>query len=582
MSPSKSYNSSMQDYSGPNSFQASYAQSVMKPKSEYADEIKPKIMSSPGMVTDSPTMQLLTQPATVPHELGVSDSAHPDDPSTLQAQSTPISKQTAVSSGKPCHFIIKKRGDVATADRKVQMSEFKILQKPSEGMKILSNRQLVVAPSSAQKALNTSKLVTTKVIGSAAKVRTPAAPVMTEKMIVVSKPPVDNKILTNSKVILTSPTGKDNALISTNNVSPKPSETLTPKGIPATDLKVSAKTFVLNPKSGQKMVVLPAKARTKPIGDGQVPLFHFKGMSSAMKLVPVSSQSVNQVAKSSTVVSKPAVVSTIPSNAKIVGVEPIKTANLADIVPVKGLAPVTAPKITNPIMRPVSSKGSVIVVQKGSTIGKALTFSKNGNDMSKIIMGKNVNQLLQASKPDQVDADKCSGNVIVLELNNEQTGRTTTMSEILDSRATNVPRDQLQKVSHAEITQDTPVLFDNQLTGETCNPNSLDSTAGSIGDMVPLVHTDLSIIHKDESKNFEKSGEVVKDSSVTDWEMELETAETRKDKDEDDKLNSLHLDLGMSSDSENEYISVGPHKTKSKRSPQERIQLVTPSGKFCS
>ncbi|CAK1602796.1 unnamed protein product [Parnassius mnemosyne] len=585
MSPSKHYNPSSQqlEYSGPpNSFQATYAQTVLgtKLKPDFVDETKPKVMSSPGMVTDSPTLQLLTQPTTVPHELGVSDNAHPDDSSSLQAQSMPASNQTGT--GKPCHLIIKKRGDV-TSDKKVQMSEFKILQKPSDGVKLLSNRQVVVAPSSAQKALNTGKLVTTKVIGSASKSRTTSTPVVTEKMIVVSKPAMENKILTNSKIILSSSTptmhNKESVAISTSNISSKPSETFTPKGIPATDLKVSAKTFVLNPKSGQKMVVLPAKGRTKPIGEGQVPLLHFKGIPTAMKLVPVSSQSITQVTKScvGTVVSKPAVVNTIPSNAKIVGVEPIKTANLADIVPVKGLAPVSTPKITNPIVRPVSSKGSVIVVQKGSTIGKALTFTKNGNDMSKIIMGKNVNQLLQASKPDQVDADKCAGNVIVLELNNEQTGRTTTMSEILDSRGANIPRaTELKNISHQEITQDTPVLFESPLTEETCTPNSLDSTAESIGDMVPLVESDLTVMHK-ESKTFEKSTEGIKDSSsVTDWEMELETV-SRKDKDEDDKLNSLHLDLGMSSDSESEY-SVDTHKSKSKSSAQESIQRATPSG----
>ncbi|XP_068620926.1 BRCA2-interacting transcriptional repressor EMSY [Battus philenor] len=582
MSPNKQFNHNplQLEYSGPpNSFQASYAQSVLggKSKSEFVDEIKPKVMSSPGMVTDSPTLQLLTQPATVPHELAVSDNAHPDDSASLQAQSTPVSKQT--TSGKPCQLIIKKRGDVPT-DKKVQMSEFKILQKPSENVKILSSRQVVVAPSSTQKALNTGKLVATKVIGSANKCRTPSTPIVTDKMIVVSKPTMENKTLTNSKIILTSTPNthnKDGHVISTNNVTSKVSEHLTPKGIPATDLKVSAKTIVLNSKSGQKMVVLPAKGRTKPIGE--VPLLQIKGVQTAMKLVPVSSQSLNQVTKSTavTVVSKPATVNTIPSNAKIVGVEPIKTANLADIVPVKGLAPVSSPKITNPIVRPASSKGSLIVVQKGSTIGKALTFTKNGNDMSKIIMGKNVNQLLQASKPDQMEADKCTGNVIVLELNNEQSGRPTTMSEILDSRNTSSPRStEFKKAPHQQITQDTPVLFESHMTEETCNPNSLDSTTESIGDMMPLEETGLPIIHKSKSKAFDKSTEGGKDSSsVTDWEMELETVS--KDKDEDDKLNSLHLDLGMSSDSDSEYI-VDPHKKKNKLSAPESIQRATPSG----
>ncbi|XP_013133708.1 PREDICTED: protein EMSY [Papilio polytes] len=579
VSPNKQYNTNalQSEYNvAPNSFQASYAQTVLsnKNKSEYIDEIKPKILSSPGMVSDSPTMQLLTQPATVPHELGVSDSTHAEDPATLQAQSTPVPKQT--TSGKPCHLIIKKRGD--TTD-KVQMSEFKILQNPSDGVKILANRQVVVAPSSTQKALNTGKVVTTKVIGSA-KPRATSTPLPADKMIVVSKPTIESKMITNSKIILTSsvpstpnkePSG---VAVSANNIS-KPSETFTPKGIPATDLKVSAKTFVLNPKSGHKMVVLPAKSRTNQIGE--VPLLHFKGIPAGMKIVAVSSQSNTQVNKSTamTVVSKSVnIVNTIPSNAKILGVEPIKTANLADIVPVKGLAPVSTPKISNPIVRPtVTTKGNVIVVQKGSAIGKAITFTKNGNDVSKIIMGKNVNQLLQATKPDQVDSEKCPGNVIVLELNNEQTGRPTTMSEILDSR-TSTPRaaEQFKKVV-PQITQDTPVLFESQITEETCNQNSLDS-AESIGDIVPLGQTD-SPIHKDESKDLEKSTESVKESRVADWEMELESVS--KDKDEDDKLNSLHLDLGMSSDSEDEYM-VKSRKGESQRGGPETSRRLTPTG----
>lgn len=579
-SPNKQYNptSKQMEYSGPpNTFQASYAQSILgnKSKPDYLDEIKPKVLSSPGMVTDSPTMQLLTQPATVPHELEVSENAHPDDPASLQAQSTPVTHKHTIS-GKPCQLIIKNRGEIST-DKKVQMSDLKLLQKPSEGIKLLSNRQVVVAPSSTQKALNTpAKLVTTKVIGSIPKSRNTSTPLMSEKMIVVSKPSSENRNMPNSKVILTSAVStphRDAHPTSTNSISNKLTETLTPKGIPATDLKVSAKAVVLNPKSGQKMVVLPAKARTKPGNDGQIPLIHFKGIPTAMKLVPVSSQPITQVPK--TVMSKPSTVSSIPSNAKIVGVETIKTANLADIVPVKGLAPVTTPKISNPIVRPSSAKGSVIVVQKGTPIGKALTFAKNGNDMSKVIMGKNVNQLLQASKADQTEPGKCAGNVIVLELNNEQSGRTTTMSEILDSRASSAPR-IADEGKLSQITPDTPVLFENQMTEETCNASSLDSTVGSIGEIVPMEEGGLSLIEKDEGKsNFTKESGVKDSSSVTDWEMELDTV-SRKGKDED-KLNSLHLDLGMSSDSDSEYMSTS-HKSKTKHSSQESMQRATPSG----
>ncbi|KAJ0182068.1 hypothetical protein K1T71_002790 [Dendrolimus kikuchii] len=578
ISPSKQYNpvSLQMEYAGPpNTFQATYAQSILsKKKTEYMDEIKSKSVSTPSMVIDSPTMQLLTQPATVPHELEVSENSHPDDPSMLQAQAPPI-KQTA---NKHCQLIIKNRGDKAP-EKKVQMAELKVMQKPSENVKLLSNRQVVVAPSSTQKGLNVpGKLVTTKVIGSIPKTRPPVTPVMSDKMIVVSKP-FESKTA-NSKVIITSAVSSSNReCIPLSTSTPvKPTETLTPKGIPATDLKVSAKAVVLNPKPGQKMVVLPAKARTKSGNEGQIPLIHFKGLSTAMKLVPVSSQ-MSPIARSQTmtVVSKPTTVNAISSNAKIVGVESIKTANLADIVPVKGLTPVSTPKITNPIVRPSSAKGSVIVVQKGTSLGKALTFAKNGNDMSKIIMGKNVNQLLQATKTEQTDPSKCTGNVIVLELNNEQSGRTTTMSEILDSRNTTTGRTSVDSNKLPQITPETPVLFDNQMTEETCNTSSLDSNVESI-DISTIEEPVMSIIGKRDNKlNYNKDSEGAKDSSsVTDWEMELDTV-SRKDKDEDDKLNSLHLDLGMSSDSDGEYISSS-HKPKSKHSPQETIQGTTSTG----
>ncbi|XP_047544863.1 BRCA2-interacting transcriptional repressor EMSY isoform X2 [Vanessa atalanta] len=581
MSPSRQYNSGQQaDYSGPpGSFQASYAQSILgsKTKTDYLDEIKPKVLSSPSMVSDSPTMQLLTQPATVPHELAVSDSAHPDDPSSLQAQATPVTKHSV--SGKPCQLIIKKRGEVTT-DKKVQMSEFKVIQKPTDEVKFLSNRQMVVSPSPAHKSFNaSSKIVTTKVIGSLPKSRTSHTPVLqSDKMIVVSKSSIENR-LTNSKVIINSsvnatPT-KDSIHSIANSIANKTTETLTPKGIPATDLKVSAKTFVVNPKSGQKMVVLPAKA----CKEGQLPLFHFKGIPTNMKLVSVSSHN-SQATKSPAinVLSNPTVVSAIPSSAKIVGVEPIKTANMADIVPVKGLTPpIPTSKISNPIIRPMNTKGNIIVVQKGATLGKTLTFTKNGNDVSKIIMGKNVNKLLQTTKSDQVDASK-SGNVIVLELNNEQTGRTTTMSEILCSRNSNAAcTPEKDPNIDQEITQETPVLFENQITPEICNTSSLDSST-SLQEIDRLDQSTVGIIEKSEKEksDFIKDTDGVKEtSSVTDWEMELDTT-PGKSKDDVDKLNSLHLDLGMSSDSENEYM-VDSHEAKTQHLAAERMQTETPT-----
>ncbi|XP_039764860.1 BRCA2-interacting transcriptional repressor EMSY isoform X1 [Pararge aegeria] len=579
LSPSKQYPGSLQvDYSGPpGSFQASYAQSILggKTKADYADEVKPNVLSSPGMVTESPTMHLLSQPATAPHELA--DSV-PDDAPTLQAQAAHPSKQ--VVSGKPCHLIIKKRGEITT-DKKIQMSEFKVIQKPTDDIKLISNRPLLASPNTIQRPAGTpGKLVTTKVIGSLPKPRTPGSTVLPpEKMIVVSKASIENR-LTNSRIVITSsaittPSRESSQMTisSVSNRSIQTSEALTPKGIPATDLKVSAKTFVLNPKSGQKMVVVPAK----PNKEGQVPLFHFKGVPTAMKLVSVTSQSNSQLTKPTgiTGVSKPAIVNAIPSNPKIVGLEPIKTANMADIVPVKGLPTISTPKITNPIVRPVNTKGNLIVVQKGATLGKTLTFSKNGNDVSKIIMGKNVNKLLQTSKPDQVDPSK-TGNIIVLELNNEQTARTTTMSEILDSRNTNSPciAEQNKSCPMREITQDTPVLFEAQITPETCNTSSLDSTT-SLREMEHLEESSLSLIDKSvkDKSSFSKGVDIKDSSSVTDWEMDLDTSGKSKDV---DKLNSLHLDLGMSSDSENEFI-VESHKTKIPHLPAERIQSVTPT-----
>lgn len=575
-SPGKQFNPGSQvEYGGPpGSFQASYTQSILggKTKPNYIDEMKPKVLSSPGMVTESPTLQLLAQPAAVPHELRAPSS--PDGPGAPPHTALPPPPPHPKHARHPHHLLVKGRRPEPPADKKVQISEMKILQKPTDsGIKVLSNRQVVVAPGSAQKALNApGKVVTTKVIGSGprpppAPAPAPASAPLPDKMIIVSKPQSEHMNL-NSKIIITSSamrTPSKEATPSAASVSPRHTETFTPKGIPATDLKVSAKTFVLNQKPGQKMVVLPAKARTKAGSEVQLPLIHFKGIPTGMKLVPVSSQSLTHVTKSPavTVVSKPA---PAPAQRALAG-EPIKTANLADIVPVKGLTPVTATKMPNPIVRPASAKGSVIVVQKGATIGKSLAFTKNGNDMTKIIMGKNVNQHLQAAKPDQAEASKCPGNVIVLELNNDQSGRTTTMSEILDSRSGNP-----ESKKHQTITQDTPVLFDASAAGERSGA-AAPGGLGDIGDPgLPSMDKD------DDAKSLTKDSEGVKDSSsVTDWEMELDTV-SRKGKDEEDKLNSLHLDLGMSSDSDGEYM-VHDRKPKAKHS-QETIQRATPSGKI--
>ncbi|CAF4786264.1 unnamed protein product [Pieris macdunnoughi] len=528
------------EYSGPpNTFQASYAQSILSNKNrDFVDEFKPKVKSSPGMVSESPTMHLLTQPATVPHELGLSENAHPDDPKSLQAQSTPIAKQP-LNAIKASQIILKSRD----SEKKVPVPDIKIVQKPNDNIKILANRQVVVAPSSAQKTLNARKLVAAKVIGSIPKVRTSSTPVKTisDKMVVVSKPPIDTRISHPKFVITSSSTTtsmKSSTPVSSNNYSPPTSETLTPKGIPATDLKVSAKTFV-NPKSGKTMVVLPAKSSKEG------PLFHFKGVSQAMKLVSVSSQPNTMPTSkfhpgASTL--KPTIVNA--SSPKILGTEPIKTANLADIVPVKGLTPTQ--KMISPIVRPVSSKGNVIVVQKSANLGKTLKFTKNGNDMSKIIMGKNVNQLLQA-KSEQGELSK--SNVIVLELNNEQSGKTTTMSEIIDSHIQK-PTPEENKPSHI-ITQDTPVLFDTH-PGEG-NASSLDSTAS---------------LEKDGNRQNEAK------DSPSHWDMEIESVPDSKKT--EDKLNSLHLDLGISSESETEYMADG--KNKSDHSSQDSVHQETQRG----
>ncbi|CAK1544208.1 unnamed protein product [Leptosia nina] len=547
------------EYSGPpNTFQASYAQSILtnKHRGDFVDDFKPKVKSSPGMVSDSPTMQLLTQPATVPHELGLSENTHPeDDPKSLQAQSIPISKHTLNKTSQ----VVKNR----ELEKKLPMPEFKVVQKSNENIKILSNRQVVVAPSSTQKALNSRQLVATKVIGSIPKARTPTTAVksLTDKMIVVSKPTVDTRI-SHPKFVITSssttPQMKTSTPISSNNYLAPTSEALTPKGIPATDLKVSAKTFVLSPNSGKKMVVLPAKTSK----EGQSPMFHFKGVPTAMKLVSVSSQP-NTIPTSKfnpgASTPKPTIVSAA-CNPKILGVEPIKTANLADIVPVKGLTPVTAQKLTNPIIRPANTKRNLIVVQKSATLGKTIKVSKNSSDMSKIIMGKNLNQLLQA-KSEHGEASK-PGNVIVLELNNEHTAKSTTMSEILDSRITRL---EDTKQTSSIITPDTPVLFDSHSSGE------INSQTSSLDSEMPL-----NIEHKTESKsNYSQEIEVKNAPGVTDWDMELDPVPSQK-KNEDDKLNSIHLELGMSSESDGEYMADS--KSKSEHSSQDSIQQDTQQG----
>ncbi|XP_041987322.1 BRCA2-interacting transcriptional repressor EMSY [Aricia agestis] len=555
----------------PSTFQSTFSQTVLgKMKSEYIDETKSKIIPTTHVASDISKTPQHSTAHTEPLE-----TTHEDDSTSYSpTQDTAPLKQNI--GGKHCQLLVKKRNEIPE-EKKIQIQDFKIIQKPTEGLKVISNRQVMVAPSSAQRVNTAAKLVTTKVVSSVSRPRSSNTPLISrDKMIVVSKPSGENRFAGAKMVVTSSPMTTPSKDLSLNSsITNKTSDALTPKGIPATDLKVSAKTFVVNPKSGQKMVVVPAKGGK----EGQIPLFHFKGMPTTMKLVSMASSQPAAVSKSNTA-PKPTVISTLPSNTKNINVEPIKTANLADIVPVKGLTPATTPKITNPIVRPVT-KGNVIVITKGSTIGKAVSFTKNGNDMSKIIMGKNVNQLLQANKPDKAEQGK-TGNVIVLELNNEQTGRTTTMSEILDSRSTNVPKtDQNRKPTDLQITQDTPVLFESQINDDACNATSLDS-AQIIGDMRSIEGGNISLIDKDDvnKSNFNKENIGIKDdSSIADWDMELAAAVPTKSKDPIEKLNSLNLDLGMSSDSESEFIMDGHKiKTKHSHSPQDRIQSATPTG----
>ncbi|GBP97222.1 hypothetical protein EVAR_91840_1 [Eumeta japonica] len=115
------------EYTGPpNTFQASYAQSVLghKHKTDYIDEMKPKLMSPPGMMMDSPTMQLLTQPATVLMSLVCQMVLTLMTLPPLQAQAAPIPK---LLNTKPCHLIIKKRGEIVTDTK--PSSDIKVLQK---------------------------------------------------------------------------------------------------------------------------------------------------------------------------------------------------------------------------------------------------------------------------------------------------------------------------------------------------------------------------------------------------------------------------------------------------------------------
>ncbi|KAI8428223.1 hypothetical protein MSG28_002446 [Choristoneura fumiferana] len=161
------------EYAGPpGSFQASYTQSILggKTKPNYMDDMKPKVLSSPGMVTESPTLQLLAQPAAVPHELRAPSS--PDDPGAPPHTTVPPLPKHA---RHPHHVLVKGRRPDQPTDKKV-----------------------VVAPGSTQKALNApGKVVTTKVIGSGPRpppAPAPASAPLPDKMIIVSKPQSEHKI----------------------------------------------------------------------------------------------------------------------------------------------------------------------------------------------------------------------------------------------------------------------------------------------------------------------------------------------------------------------------------------------------
>lgn len=604
-------------------FQANFAQSIAKSITT-EDSIEGKQISGTTHIQESPAMQLLSQPP-VPQETSVALPS-PDEMSNIPnivnsnaPTGSPSLKGPQTVSGKACHLIIKKKGDPLgenlQSSPKIHVTNMQIISKPSDmgGIKVLQNRQVVVAPSqnTPQKMINSSgKLMTTKFVQqipqkSQTQLNANLAPnALMDKVIIVSKsmsstpPSILQRSLSNAPskniIISTHPShpithitkdGETNLI--NKNID---SEGMISKIIPmnSSEMKLPTKTFVLTPKSCQKMVILPAKGSKGSLIGQSVPQLQVKGISgrqTTMKLVPAGNQMLNSQNKTSNLT----IVSKANSNiltTKIVSKDSLTHINMStnDSSPSKlhqtphvQIAP--KPK-GQAIIRPANAKSNLVLVQKCSPLNKgAITFTKNGNDLTKLMMTNKIspvapppaNIVTESEVNSAEDISKNTGNVIVLQLSSEQLEQAGSLEFLEgDQSAQGINSNLILKAENSIITQDTPVLFDSQIGDQACNTDSMESVPETLLSVVSMdnVNEATNSFSEEQAQASPKleldpaklSLENTASSIVTDWDMDIEPT---SDKEKSLEINKLALELEMSSDSETDgYMDSSQDESK--------------------
>lgn len=592
-------------------FQANYVQSSQNVVSEETNNDNKLIIGA--TVLESPTMQLLTQPPNNQNvsissplhteEIPVVSSVH-DNMTTTVASNTSSPK---VQSGKACHFIIKKKSDNSMDNQqiaqKIHFTNKPILSKADLGnLKVLQNRPVVVSQSNnTQKILNSSgKLITTKIVQhipqkSQAQINPNTipqpinSPQIIDKVLIMPKTPTST-VQSIQRSLCSTPL--KNIFISshspskegdTNNLILKSNDSdILQKGlILSNDVKLPTKTFLLNSKSGHKMVVLPANKRPKAVIGQSVPLLvkGVQGKPATMKLVPVSGQPVTP--------SKTTNVTVLPksANANVLGskilpkdslpllkTNPASDSNLPKVI---SNIQITSKTALQTLKQPTPAKGNVIVVQKGSAMSKnPITLTKGVMNAQKQNL---INISLNESHPTGMSTDismpeaaheeaisRDVGNLVVLEMNDQmQHGICLTEEYIEEGGDESMTQSSMElKSDQSLIAEENPGLFPNQITEEECNPDSMESTTDSLIETSNVDDVMKSNESSSEEQEIQKiisekellSSKEVNLSDFNAWESELGKPEESKNI--SDKSDDMTLELDMSTDSDGDDYTV--------------------------
>lgn len=589
-------------------FQANYAQPSHASEESNADN-KSIIGAT---VLESPTMQLLTQPPNQnlsvsspmrTEEIPVSSLAHDGTGTTVASNASPN-----VQSGKACHFIIKKKSDSSMDNQiaqKIHFTNKPILSKADLGsLKVLQNRPVVVSPSnnSAQKILNSSgNLITTKIVQhipqkSQAQINPNTVPQP------ISTPQIIDKVLIMPKTPTSTVQSIQRSLCSTplknifiSSHSPSKEGDANNLILKNTDpdmlqkVKIPTKTFLLNSKSGRKMLVVPANKSPKTVIGQSVPLLMkgVQGKPTTMKLVPVAGQP-NTPAKTTNVTVIPKNVNVLGSTTKILSKDslpllkanPTSDSNLPKVI---SNIQITSKSALQTLKQSTPAKGNVIVVQKGSTM------SKNPITLTKGVMNQHknlINVSLNESHSTEISADMSmqeeainreSGNLVVLDMNDQLQHGICLTEEYIDGGDESMTQSSMElKSDQSLITEENPGLFPNQITEEECNADSMESTTDSLMETSNVDDVMKSNESSSEEQDIQKiisekellSNKQVHLSDFNAWESELGKPEESKNI--SDKSDDLTLELDMSTDSDGDYaVTTGDRSKGNKQLIQE-------------